>query len=98
MRTIEPLADRLLVEPWTPGDHARRLIGPGMLVIPDIAKYPTPDEGRVVAVGPGVRDYVPGDVIVWRQFAENRLREPFNGAERDCVMVDEADVLGLLEE
>lgn len=98
MRTIEPLSDRLLVEPWTREKHYARLHNRTPIVIPDIALYEHPDEGRVVAVGPAVRDYVVGDVVIWRQHAESRLGEPYNGAARPCVMVDESEVLGLLVE
>jgi len=48
---LHPLGDRLLVEPL---EHDETFAG-GMLVLPETAKE-KPQQGRVLAVGPGARD------------------------------------------
>ena len=65
--TIKPLEDRILVQPL----EAEKTTASG-LVIPDTAKE-TPQEGKVVATGPGRVD-------------DNGNRVPLDVAEGDVVI------------
>lgn len=96
MPTFVPLDDQILV---------RRDIGEtaqGKLHIPDRA-VERPLIGEVLAVGPGRRlpsgerqpcQLRPGERVVFRKYAGTDVA--FDGAE--CMVLREADVLGILEE
>ena len=45
--TIKPLADRVVVRPSNPGEKTK-----GGIILPDTAKE-KPQEGKIIAVGPG---------------------------------------------
>jgi chaperonin GroES len=95
--TFRPLHDRVVV---------RRLEGEektkGGIIIPDTAKE-KPQEGEVVAVGPGARDesgkLVPldvkaGDRVLFGKWSGTEVR--ING--EDLLIMKESDIMGILEQ
>jgi chaperonin GroES len=89
---LQPIGDRLLVKPL-----ARQEISRGGIVLPDTVKE-KPQEGEVVAVGPGRRtdrnEVLPMDVKV----GEIVLYAKWGGAEikiegEDYIFLHETDVL-----
>jgi len=70
---VTPLADRVIVKPLT-----REEVTKGGIVLPDTAKE-KPQEGKVVAVGPGrlsedgskriPMDVVKGDTVIYAKYA-----------------------------
>ena len=93
---IRPLADRILVKREEPSETVR-----GGIIIPDTAKE-KPQEGRVVAVGPGKVDEqgkrVPmevkkGDRILMGKYAGSEVK--INGEEH--IIMREDDVLAIIE-
>ncbi len=93
---LKPLADRLVVEP-----QERQEQTPSGLVLPETAKE-RPQEGIVVAVGPGRRDddgnRIPIDVTV----GEMILFAKYAGAEikmddKKLLILNETDVLAIVE-
>ena len=92
---FRPLHDRVVV---------RRLAGEektkGGIIIPDTAKE-KPQEGRVVAVGPGKRedgkvikpDVKAGDRILFGKYSGNEI--VLDGEEH--VIMHEEDILGVIE-
>ncbi len=95
--SFRPLHDRVVV---------RRLEGEektkGGIIIPDTAKE-KPQEGQVVAVGPGARDeagkLVPldlkvGDRIIFGKWSGTEVK--IDG--EDLLIMKESDVMGIVEE
>lgn len=93
---IQPLGDRVLVEPQKDSEVKK-----GGIIIPDSAKE-KPMQGKVVAVGPGKRDdkgeLVPmgvkkGDVVLMPKYGGTEVK--INDQEYQIVRED--DILGIVE-
>ena len=93
--TIKPLEDRVLVEPL----EAETTTASG-LVIPDTAKE-KPQEGKVVAAGPGrvddkgVRvpmDVQVDDVVIFSKYGGTEVR--YNG--KDYLLLNARDILAVV--
>ena len=87
---FKPLADRVLVEPTA----AETTTASG-IIIPDTAKE-KPQEGIVVAVGPGKKDEPTtvqvGDKVLYGKYSGSELK--LNG--KDYLIVKEGDLLGIV--
>jgi len=92
---IRPLQDRVIVERIAEEERTK-----GGIIIPDTAKE-KPQQGEVVAVGPGARDeagkVVPLDVKV----GDRVLFGKWSGSEvkidgEDLLIMKESDILGVL--
>ena len=93
---VKPLGDRVLVQPIEQEEVKK-----GGIIIPDTAKE-KPQEGKVVAVGPGKRDdngkLIPMDV----KKGDRVLYSKYGGTEikidgKDHLIMREDDILGVLE-
>ncbi|MBE3587418.1 MAG: co-chaperone GroES [Thermoanaerobacteraceae bacterium] len=93
---IRPLGERVVVKPL-PTEEVTK----GGIVIPDTAKE-KPQEGEVVAVGPGRLlengtrvpiDLKVGDRILFSKYAGNEVK--LDGEE--YLIMREADILGVIE-
>ena len=93
---LKPLDDRIVVKP----NEAEQTTASG-LVIPDTAKE-KPQEGEVIAVGPGARDEAgkvqpldlkKGDRILFGKWSGTEVK--IDGA--DLLIMKESDVLGVIE-
>ena len=93
---FRPLGDRVVIRA-TPGDKTTK----SGLVIPDTAKE-KPQEGGVVAVGPGrvlddgrrePMDVAPGQVVLYSKYAGIEIK--VNGEE--LLIVGQKDILAVLE-
>ena len=91
-RTITPLGDRVLVRPVE-----REEITRGGIVLPDTVKE-KPQEGEVVAVGPGRTTddgkKVPiglqaGDIIIYAKYGGTELKED----GEDFLLLSERDIM-----
>jgi chaperonin GroES len=93
---IRPLGDRVLVQP-----KEEKEIKKGGIIIPDSAKE-KPQEGEVVAVGPGKRDDA-GKVIPMNVKKGDKILMPkYGGTEikiddKEYQIIREDDILGVLE-
>ena len=94
---IKPLGDRVVLKKV----EAKEETTEGGIVIPDSAKE-EPQEGKVVAVGPGKRldngevaelEVSEGDVVIYNKFAGNELKR--NGEE--YLVLSEKDILAIVE-
>lgn len=94
---IRPLHDRVLVKRLDPGDTK----SPGGIIIPDTAKE-KPQEGEVIAVGPGKRldngevrplNVKAGDRILFGKYSGTEVKID----EEDYLIMREDDILGVLE-
>ena len=96
MTKFRPLHDRLLVERIEQESKT-----PGGIIIPDTAKE-KPMEGKVIAVGNGIRDdngnvkpldVKAGDVVLFAKWGGTEIK--LNGKE--YLVMKESDVLGIVE-
>ena len=87
---IKPLADRVVVEP----SPAETKTASG-IIIPDTAKE-KPQEGTIVAVGPGKKDEPMtvniGDKVLYGKYAGTELK--LNG--KDYLIMREADIFAIV--
>jgi chaperonin GroES len=93
---VKPLGDRVLVQPIEQEEVKK-----GGIIIPDTAKE-KPQEGKIVAVGPGKRDdngkLIPMDV----KKGDRVLYSKYGGTEikidgKDHLIMREDDILGVLD-
>ena len=95
--TIKPLEDRILVQPL----DAEQTTASG-LVIPDTAKE-KPQEGKVLAVGPGrfddagakriPLDVAVGNVVIYSKYGGTEVK--YNGQE--YLLLSARDILAVVE-
>ena len=94
--TIKPLEDRVLVQPI----EAETTTASG-LVIPDTAKE-KPQEGKVVAAGPGriddkgnrvPMDLAEGDIVIFSKYGGTEVR--YGGV--DYLLLNARDILAVVE-
>ena len=97
MAKIKPLADKVLVQPRTSDETTA-----GGIVLPDTAKE-RPQEGTVIAVGPGrtldngekVKVAVKeGDLVIYSKYGGTEVR--LDGT--DYLILDESSLLAVKEE
>jgi chaperonin GroES len=94
---LRPLADRLIVEPIEQEEKTASGI-----ILPETAKE-KPQEGTVLAIGPGRRDEegkpIPmdikeGDRVLYAKYAGTEVKLP---DERKVLVLKESDVLAIVE-
>jgi len=94
---LKPLADRLIVEPIEQEETTASGI-----ILPETAKE-KPQEGKVLAVGPGRKDEegerIPmdvkeGDRILYAKYAGTEVKLP---DDRKVLVLKESDVLAVVE-
>ncbi|MFA1625364.1 co-chaperone GroES [Rhizobium mongolense] len=94
--TFRPLHDRILVRRVESEERTK-----GGIIIPDTAKE-KPQEGEVIAVGPGARndagqiqplDVKAGDRILFGKWSGTEIK--INGD--DLLIMKESDVMGIIE-
>jgi len=93
---FRPLGDRVLVKRVEEESKTK-----GGIIIPDTAKE-KPQEGEVVAVGPGVRDEDGKHVALELKAGDRILFGKWSGTEvkvdgQDLLIMKESDVLGVVE-
>ena len=89
---IRPLNDRVLIKPMEAEEKVK-----GGIIIPDSAKE-RPQEGKVVAVGPGKSEEEKmtvkvGDKVIYSKYAGSELK--IDGEE--YLLMREDDILGVIE-
>jgi len=96
---IKPLADRVVVRPLT--DQEAGSVSASGIIIPDTAKKDKPEQGIVVAIGPGKWDEdgekrIPvevkeGDKVIFRTW-----EEPTKFDEKEYWILAESDILAVV--
>ena len=96
---IRPLADRVVIEPL---DEDEVTFAGGQLVLPDTAKE-KPQQGKILAVGPGRLDddgkRVPldvqvGDTVVYAKYAGTAFKTKEG---KEVLFLKEGDILAVLD-
>jgi chaperonin GroES len=94
--TFRPLHDRVCIERVTPSEKTS-----GGIIIPETAQDKS-QEGKVIAVGPGVRDengklialdVKPGDRVLFGKWSGTEVQ--IDG--KDLLIMKESDLLGVIE-
>ncbi len=92
---LKPLSDRVLVKPVE-----KEEVNKGGIIIPDTAKE-KPQEGEVIAVGPGKRDdqgkLIPmdvksGDKILYGKYSGTEVKME----DEEYLIMHQDDILGIL--
>jgi chaperonin GroES len=94
---IQPLGDRVLVEPVKEGEQKK-----GGIIIPDTAKE-KPQEGKVIAVGTGKVDDNGKTLPFHVKKGDKVLMPKYGGTEvkvdgKDYLILREEDILGVISE
>jgi len=89
---IKPLNDRVLIKPMDSRETVK-----GGIIIPDSAKE-RPQEGKVMAVGPGKSEEEKmtvkvGDKVIYSKYAGTELKIE----DEDYLLMREDDILGIIE-
>lgn len=97
---IKPLGDRVIVRPLT--DEELGTVSAAGIIIPDSAKKDMPEQGVVIAVGPGkwdedgekriAMDVQVDERVVFSKYGVDTVK--FDGSE--YYIVSESNVLGVL--
>ncbi|PID86908.1 MAG: co-chaperone GroES [Chloroflexi bacterium] len=93
---LKPLADRLVVEP-----KAKEETTPSGLVLPETAKE-KPQEGEILAVGPGRRDDDGNRIAMDVAVGDKVLYAKYGGTEvkvegKKLLILKESDILAIIE-
>lgn len=96
---IKPLADRVVVRPLTEDELGT--VSASGIIIPDSAKKEKPEQGIIIAVGPGKRDEnsdkrIPlevkeGDRIIFSKYGYDEVKID----KDEYFIVSEASILGI---
>ena len=93
---IQPLADRVLVEPLEQAEVKK-----GGIIIPDTAKE-RPQEGKIIAVGPGRitddgnkvnMEVTIGDKILYGKYSGSEVRLD----DKEYLIMRESDILAIIK-
>ena len=93
---IKPLDDRVLIEPNSQEEKTKSGI-----VLPDTADKEKPEQGKVVAVGPGRMDsngkHIPmtvkiGDVVLFTKYGPSEVKVD----KKEYLIAKEEDILAIL--
>ncbi len=96
MLKLKPLADRVVIEP---SDREERT--PSGIILPETAKE-KPQEGKIVATGPGRRDedgkLIPmdvkeGDTVLFAKYAGTEIKID----DKKLLILKESDILAIVE-
>jgi len=94
---IKPLGDRVVIKPL--GEEEVTASG---IVLPDTAEKEKPEQGEVIAVGPGKRldsgEIAPmsvkvGDKVVFRKYSPDEITID----REEVLVVSESDIVGIIE-
>jgi len=95
---IRPLSDHILIKPLKNKERTKSGI-----LLPETAEKEKPEQGKVIAVGPGKRTedgkIIPlevklGDIVLFAKYGPNEIE--IN--DKEYLIAKEEDILGILEE
>lgn len=96
---IKPLADRVVVEPLTPGGAGKSKSG---IIIPETVSKERSEQGTVVAVGPGKRDEAgklwpvsvkKGDKILFTKYGPDEIKLD----DKEYFIISESNILAIID-
>ena len=93
---LRPLGDRVLIE------TLKEKVKKGGIILPDTVDKDKPEQGKIVAVGPGRIDdegkKIPmsvkrGDKVLFTKYGPNEIKVD----EKEYLIANESDILAILE-
>ncbi len=89
---IKPLADRVLIEPISTEEKTKSGI-----ILPDTADKEKPEQGKVIAVGPGKKNksvgVKVGDIVLFTKYGPNEIKID----NKEYLIAREEDILAVLD-
>lgn len=94
---IKPLADRVVIEPITQEEKTKAGI-----ILPDTADKEKPEQGKIVAVGPGKMmsngkrkplEVKKGDVVLFTKYGPSEVKID----KKEYLIAKEEDILAVIE-
>ncbi len=94
---IKPLADHILIEPISQEEKTKTGI-----LLPETAEKERPEQGKVIAVGPGRRlasgkrvpmEVKKGDTVLFTKYGPNEIKV----GDKEYLIAKEEDILAILE-
>jgi len=93
---IKPLSDHILIEPIKGEEKTKAGI-----LLPDTAERERPEQGRVIAVGPGQKragkviplEVKPGDKVLFTKYGPNEIKV----ADKEYLIAKQEDILAIIE-
>jgi len=94
---IKPLSDHILIEPIKEEEKTKTGI-----LLPETAEKEKPEEGKVIAVGPGRKtasgkiiplDVKEGDKVLFTKYGPNEIKVD----DKEYLIAKEEDILAILE-
>jgi chaperonin GroES len=94
---IKPLADYVLIEPIKEEEKTKAGI-----LLPETAEKERPEQGKVIAVGPGKKNkkgehisltVKPGDKVLFTKYGPNEIKVE----DKEYLIAKEEDILAIIE-
>jgi len=94
---IQPISDHVLIEPIKEEEKTKTGI-----LLPDTAEKERPEQGKVIAVGPGKKDkqgkVIPlevkvGDKVLFTKYGPNEIKVE----DKEYLIAKEEDILAILQ-
>ena len=94
---IKPISDHILIEPIKEEEKTKTGI-----LLPDTAEKERPEQGKVIAVGPGKKDktgnFIPleikqGDKVLFTKYGPNEIKVE----NKEYLIAKEEDILAIIE-
>ena len=95
--TIKPLSNHVLIEPIKEEEKTKTGI-----VLPETAERERPEQGKVIATGPGKKDKTgkfvpleiqPGQKVLFTKYGPNEIKVE----DKEYLIAKEEDILAILE-
>ena len=94
---IIPISDHVLIEPIKGEEKSK-----GGILLPQTAEKERPEQGKIIAVGPGKKDETgkiiplevkPGDKVLFTKYGPNEIKVD----DQEYLIAKEEDILAILE-
>lgn len=94
---IKPLSDHILIEPMKQEEKTKTGI-----LLPETAEKEKPEQGKVIAVGPGRKtasgrviplDVKMGDIVLFKKYGPDEIKID----DKEYLIAKEEDILAILE-
>ncbi|OGZ21990.1 MAG: co-chaperone GroES [Candidatus Nealsonbacteria bacterium RIFCSPHIGHO2_02_FULL_43_13] len=94
---IKPISDHVLIEPIKGEEKSK-----GGILLPQTAEKERPEQGKIIAVGPGKKDKTgkiismevkPGDMVLFTKYGPNEIKID----DQEYLIAKEEDILAIIE-
>jgi len=95
---IKPISDHVLIEPIKGEEKSK-----GGILLPQTAEKERPEQGKIIAVGPGKKDKTgkiipmeikPGDMVLFTKYGPNEIKVE----DKEYLIAKEEDILAIINE